>query len=557
MKLFLYTLALAVAALSVAGTAFAGELQSDALLVKECRIPVLLEREDNVVLMMKLIPETLTSLDGITIEFGEGSAVRSIKSVKLYYGGTDARTYARDWAYGPVEYISAFEAGKTRKANPSHSVLLDKGRPAAAKDGTASITLSASRKLFPGVNYFWVSVEMKHRSVRLGDCFTVAGVQARSEGKPLPVEIVSERGFVHRMGIGVRHAGDDGAAAYRIPGLVTSRKGTLVATYDIRYNSARDLQDYIDVGVSRSTDGGRHWKRMQKAIAMGTRGGLPLSQNGAGDAAILSDDTTGKLFIVSIWAHGMGHQVSWWSTVPGMDPEYTAQLVLVESSDDGRTWSEPVSITPQMKDSAWAFFFDGPGRGICTSDGKLVFASQYTDFDNGRTPHAGIFYSEDHGKTWHIHSPAKDQTTESQVAELPDGSLMLNMRDNRGGSRSVAVTRDMGRTWKEHPSSRSALREPVCMASLISVRASENVSGKNLLLFSNPDNTSARNRITIKVSLDDGLTWSNGLLLDEDSGWGYSCLTMIDPETVGILYESSVANITFQAIPLRDIMEAR
>ncbi|MBQ1754314.1 MAG: exo-alpha-sialidase, partial [Bacteroidales bacterium] len=76
-------------------------------------------------------------------------------------------------------------------------------------------------------------------------------------------------------------------------------------------------------------------------------------------------------------------------------------------------------------------------------------------------------------------------------------------------------------------------------------------------LFSNPDTVRGRNHITIKASLDDGMTWKevNQLLLDEDEGWGYSCLSMIDAETVGILYESSVAQITFQAIPLRDIVK--
>ena len=135
---------------------------------------------------------------------------------------------------------------------------------------------------------------------------------------------------------------------------------------------------------------------------------------------------------------------------------------------------------------------------------------------------------------------------------------MLNMRDNRGGSRSVATTRDFGRTWTEHPSSRSALREPVCMASLIAVKADENVLGRHILLFSNPDTQRGRHHITIKASLDDGLTWheANQLLLDEDEGWGYSCLTMIDERTVGILYESSVAHITFQAIPLEAIVKS-
>jgi sialidase-1 len=140
--------------------------------------------------------------------------------------------------------------------------------------------------------------------------------------------------------------------------------------------------------------------------------------------------------------------------------------------------------------------------------------------------------------------------------EIEPGVLMLNMRDNRGGSRAVAITEDLGKTWTEHESSRKALQEPVCMASLIHVRAEDNVLGRDILLFSNPNTKKGRNHITIKASLDKGLTWlpENQVMLDEDEGWGYTCLTMIDRETVGILYVSSVAHMTFQAIKLKDLI---
>ena len=188
-------------------------------------------------------------------------------------------------------------------------------------------------------------------------------------------------------------------------------------------------------------------------------------------------------------------------------------------------------------------------------DGTLVFATQYIGAD--RIPNAGIMYSKDHGKTWQMHNHARTNTTEAQVAEVEPGVLMLNMRDNRGGSRAVYTTADLGKTWKEHESSRTALQEPVCMASLIKVKAKDNVLGKDLLLFSNPNTLKDRKDITIKVSLDGGLTWheSNQLLLDEDHGWGYSCLSMIDEETVGIIYEGSTAHMTFQAVKLTDIVK--
>ena len=177
--------------------------------------------------------------------------------------------------------------------------------------------------------------------------------------------------------------------------------------------------------------------------------------------------------------------------------------------------------------------------------------------DKNRMPHAGIIYSKDHGKTWKASNPAKENTTEAQVVELKQGELMLNMRDNRGGSRAIMTTNDMGETWQEHSSSRSALIEPICMASLIKVRAKDNCLGKDILLFSNPNSTKSRNNITIKASLDNGLTWkeANQMLLDEGTSWGYTCLTMVDKETVGILYESSAAQITFETIKLNDLVK--
>jgi hypothetical protein len=138
---------------------------------------------------------------------------------------------------------------------------------------------------------------------------------------------------------------------------------------------------------------------------------------------------------------------------------------------------------------------------------------------------------------------------------------------------------DMGQNWIEHPTSRQALIEPrACMGSLINVgrellwrkqnqlassarlsnkKANEALTTNNFLLFSNPDSTNGRNHITIKASLDGGLTWpaQHHLLLDEQTGSGYSCLTMIDEETVGILYESSQAHLAFQRIKLDEILQ--
>lgn len=520
---------------------------ADTVFIKNPQIPILIERHDNVLCYMRIHAHEAKVLDNVSVTFGQDVPLEQIKSVKLYYGGTEAIQDRGKNRFAPVEYISAHAPGKTLSVNPSYAIK--KSEIAPQKN---SVLLTGNQNLYPGVNFFWVSIEMKPEASLLTKITAeVTGVTA--DGQSLPVKCVSAPNVIRRLGVGVRHAGDDGAAAFRIPGLVTTNKGTLLGVYDVRYNSSVDLQEHINIGLSRSIDGGKTWEKMRLPLAFGEYGGLPAAQNGVGDPSILVDTKTNTIWIVAAWTHGMGNQRAWWSSQQGMDVNHTAQLVLVKSTDDGKTWSEPINITEQVKHPEWYFLLQGPGRGITMEDGTLVFPIQYIGKD--RIPNAGIMYSKDRGETWTIHNHARTNTTEAQVAEVVSGTLMLNMRDNRGGSRAVYTTSDLGMTWKEHESSRTALPEPVCMASLISVKAADNVLGKDILIFSNPNTTNARKNITIKISLDGGNTWAHQLLLDEGENWGYSCLTMVDKETIGILYESSVAHMTFQCINLKDIVQ--
>lgn len=520
---------------------------ADTVFIKNPQIPILIERHDNVLCYMRINAHEAKVLDNVSVTFGQDVPLEQIKSVKLYYGGTEAVQDGGKNRFAPVEYISAHAPGKTLSVNPSYAIK--KSEIVPQKN---SVLLIGNQNLYPGVNFFWVSIEMKPEASLLTKITAeVTGVTA--DGQSLPVKCVSAPNVIRRLGVGVRHAGDDGAAAFRIPGLVTTNKGTLLGVYDVRYNSSVDLQEHIDIGLSRSIDGGKTWEKMRLPLAFGEYGGLPAAQNGVGDPSILVDTKTNTIWIVAAWTHGMGNQRAWWSSQQGMDVNHTAQLVLVKSTDDGKTWSEPINITEQVKHPEWYFLLQGPGRGITMEDGTLVFPIQYIGKD--RIPNAGIMYSKDRGETWTIHNHARTNTTEAQVAEVVPGTLMLNMRDNRGGSRAVYTTSDLGMTWKEHESSRTALPEPVCMASLISVKAADNILGKDILIFSNPNTTNARKNITIKISLDGGNTWAHQLLLDEGENWGYSCLTMVDKETIGILYESSVSHMTFQCIKLKDIVQ--
>lgn len=399
-------------------------------------------------------------------------------------------------------------------------------------------------------------------------------------------EIVTDKGRLRlpdsdaqplRTGVALRQHGQDGVHTSRIPGLATSKKGTLLAIYDARYESARDLQGHMDIALNRSFDGGRTWEPMQVVLDRKEWGGMPEKYNGVSDACILVDDRTGDIYVAGLWMHGLLdaetgkwvegltadstrwlHQWRAKGSQPGFGVKETSQFLITKSSDDGLTWSEPINITSAKK-KEWWLFAPAPGQGITMTDGTLVFPSQGRD-ENG-TSFSNITWSKDGGKTWKTSNPATKNTTECAVVELQDGSLMLNMRDNRNrgneevNGRSVFVTSDLGETWKEHPTSRKALIEPTCMASLHAHRYMEDGVKKSLLLFVNPASTSKRNNITLKVSYDGGNTWpeEKQILLDEYSGRGYSCITSVNDSTLGILYESSQADMVFQTVSLKEI----
>ena len=408
---------------------------------------------------------------------------------------------------------------------------------------------SGACQLAAGTNTVWISGKINkdaNTDHRVGmTCKEVAFSDGTSK-KP------DASSSMQRLGIALRNAGDDGVHTYRIPGLARTNKGSLISVYDIRYRSQRDLPGDLDVGMSRSTDGGRTWAPMQVIMDMGND---PQWQfDGIGDPAVLVDRNTGTIWVAATWSHG---NRSWVGSGPGLMPEETGQLMLVNSDDDGLTWSKPINITQQLKQKEWCFLLQGPGNGITMRDGTLVFAAQFQDTPEAkRLPRSTIIYSKDHGKTWRIGTGAFDDTTEAQVVESEPGVLMLNCRYNRKSSRVVMTTRDMGVTWQTHPTSEIALIEPdSCMASLIDVDQETGIDGGGRLLFSNPDSTNGRNHITIKGSSGcggRGPPLSPGLL-DEGNSAGYSCLTMIDPEMIGILYEGSQAQLTFQRIPLSDV----
>ncbi len=523
-------------------------LSAEEITVYYNNVPVMCGDNRNVVCEVSIFNDgTLTRLDEISADI-QGVDCNVLKRVRLVYGGAGSCVLSRTTSEEMREYSRRWAGGQ--KLFDDDGFVLDVCEIKPGRDG--KLVFKADKKLVPGWNYFFISLNADPKKLELGQSFELKVNDVKVSGESR--DFVCQGDNTFRFGVSVRTHNDDGVDSYRIPGLVTTKKGTLIAVYDIRYISSFDLQTNIDIGVSRSTDGGRTWGDMIVAMDMGEWGGLPEAQNGIGDPSVLVDETTGEIFIVAAWTHGMGNIRAWGGVGTGFEPHETAQLMISSSKDDGKTWSKPRNITRQVKEKEWYFTLQGPGRGITMKDGTLVFPIQHIAPD--RVPWSGIMYSRDHGKTWKTHTSPKSHTTESQVAEVEPGVLMLNMRNDKRTGRMVYTTTDMGQTWTEHCSS-GKLQESVCMASLISIPAEDNVFGKDILLFSNPNTQQGRNHMTIKASLDYGKTWleANQLMIDAEESWGYSCLSLIDPETVGIFYECSQAQIGFQSIKLKDIVK--
>lgn len=491
-------------------------------------LPVLTKKSKNRVLDISMvIPDSLSSF--------------TINALKFTLEGT---TDISDIAQASVLYNNENNFAESRELG-------------STPDISHQFSITINQELQPGENYFWLSVRLAENP-RLTNKIGARLLSASFEnGTEITPELEANNNS-QRIGLALKQAGEDGIDTYRIPGLATTNKGTLIAVYDNRYNDPVDLQEDIDVGMSRSTDGGQTWEPMKVIMDMGEYGGLPEEQNGIGDPAVLVDRKTNTIWVAALWLHGYPGQRAWNASQPGMSPKQTGQLMLVKSEDDGLSWSDPINITPQAKNPEWQLFFNGPGKGISMEDGTLVFPAQYKDSE--RIPHSTIIYSKDAGKTWVSGTGAKSETTEAQLVQLSDGSLMLNMRDDRNraerrdsiNGRSVAISRDLGKTWEEHGSSRKALPEPNCMASII---AYEHPGLGKVLLFSNPNSKTTREHITIKSSFDEGNTWpsENQIELYEADTYGYSCLTLIDEDYLGILYEGN-KELYFQKIPLNELI---
>jgi sialidase-1 len=280
--------------------------------------------------------------------------------------------------------------------------------------------------------------------------------------------------------------------------------------------------------LKRSVDGGKTWGPLQTVVNNGT--------GAAADSCGFVDRQTGTIWIFSVYApDGVGSH----NAADGITGA-TFQFKAVTSDDDGLTWSQPKDFTPMMKRADWAAGSTGVGSGIQMKGGRLVLPRYYADYRRPRTTRevtdSFVCYSDDHGKTWTMGGlvPSSGDTNECQVVELSDGSLMINMRGRVGNNRKSAISKDGGATWS-HPVEETALIEPRCQGSIHAFPGA-GAAGRARLLFSNPASLKREN-MAVRLSLDDGKTWSAPKTLHAGPA-AYSCLTVLSAGTAACLYEA-------------------
>jgi sialidase-1 len=331
-------------------------------------------------------------------------------------------------------------------------------------------------------------------------------------------------------------AGADGYHSFRIPALLVTPQGTLLAFCEGRKNDRNDYGD-IDLVLRRSSDGGLTWGALELVYEQGASEKITI-----GNPCPVVDETHGAIWLPFC--------------------RDNRDVFITHSDDDGRTWSPPREITRDVKKPHWGWYATGPGVGIQLRRGphrgRMVIPCDHREpIDGQDVTVSHCIFSDDGGTSWKLGESAGLYTNECQVVELSDGRLLLNMRNYMGTDggrpelnkrRAIAASSDGGQTWSDLEYD-AALIEPICQASLTAAfGANDNLQ----LFFSNPASTGARRRLTARVSDDEGRTWPRSLLLHEGLS-AYSCLAPLADGALGCLYEggdkSAYDKIIFARFP--------
>ncbi|MCA9734865.1 MAG: exo-alpha-sialidase [Deferribacteres bacterium] len=303
-----------------------------------------------------------------------------------------------------------------------------------------------------------------------------------------------------------------GVSCFRIPALVTAPNGDLLAVMDERVESCSDLHKNGDINIvaRRSADNGRTWSEIETVVD------YPNGQS-ASDASMVVDKQTGEIFLFYNYMD--------LENEPGI-----YALHVMKSTDNGQSWSTPSDFTSQIAKPEWRtdFKFITSGRGIQTRSGMLLHT--LVNLNNG----LHVFGSRDHGQTWFLLETSIEPADESKIVELADGSWMINSRLNKSGMRYVHRSTDFGTSWQTVAD--SALIDPGCNASLIRYTSVQDGFKKNRLLFSNAQSKTDRENMSIRISYDEGKTWSDGKTIFSGHS-AYSSLTILENGDIGLFFE--------------------
>ncbi len=338
---------------------------------------------------------------------------------------------------------------------------------------------------------------------------------------------------------------ENGFDTYRIPSIIQTQEGTILAFAEARKHSRSDTGD-IDLVVKRSTDGGKTWGDIITV--------WDDAENVCGNPCAVVERETGRIILLSTWNLGTDHE----KDIHARTSTSTRKVFVLYSDDDGLTWSEARDITDQTKNPEWTWYATGPCHAIQLKSGRIVVPCNHGNFKDGKgagtTSH--VIYSDDKGETWHIGGDAK-VGNESTIVELDNGDLLFNMRTGRsnreeyGYARLAAISHDQGETF-EPAYHDKGLIEPVCNASIIDYSPAGKRTGK--ILFSNPEHRNKRINMTLRMSGDNGKTWERICTLTEGPT-AYSDICVLPDGDVAVLYESgmkmSYENIMFARVPAK------
>ncbi len=354
-------------------------------------------------------------------------------------------------------------------------------------------------------------------------------------------------------------SGTEGYATFRIPALARTVRGTLLAFCEARESSSDSGR--IVVAAKRSEDGGRTWGPLAVVTGDGS--------DTRGNPAPAVDPRTGRITLLTC---SNAADATEGAIMSGQVPAADGRRVWVQhSDDDGRTFTPPREITATAKRADWRWYATGPGHAVTLAGGphrgRIVVPANHSSAPPPGSPDTGTedrYYgahdllSDDGGATWRIGFSDDDpdgvvNANESAVAQLPDGTLYFNARDQNGTAAGVRVdarSRDGGEHLTHSYRPQPALAGPVVEGSLL-----QPLGGP--LLFAGPADPTARRAMTLRASTDGGHTWTAVRTLSQLPA-GYSDMTQTAADEVGVLYETgsttAYERLAFARLPLRSLL---